>query len=76
MNQFYSTTTQLIMKQTTKQEQTKQDELLAREIIQNLFEGIKRTFQDRLPDSRIQFLLFDEAAKINRETNTRVRKVE
>ena len=58
-----------------KQEQT-QDELLARKVIRVLFQGFKETFRDRLADSRIQFLLFDEAAKINRETNTRVRKVE
>jgi hypothetical protein len=58
-----------------KQEHT-QDELLARKVIRVLFQGIKETFRDRLADSRIHFLLFDEAAKINRETNTRVRKVE
>jgi hypothetical protein len=63
------------MKQTTKQEQIKQDELLAREVIQNFFQGIKRAFQDRLSDSKIQFLLFDEAAKLNRVVN-RTHKVE
>jgi hypothetical protein len=58
-----------------KQEQT-QYEVLARKLIRVLFEGIKETFRGQLAASKIQFLLFDEAAKINRETNTRVRKVE
>jgi hypothetical protein len=53
-----------------------QDELLARKVIRVLFQGITEAFRDRLADSKMQFLLFDEAAKINRETNTRVRKVE
>ena len=46
------------------------------QVRESSFQGIKRTFQDRLPDSKSRFLLFDEAAKSNRKTNTRVRTVE